>query len=120
MSGSGSVSGSGGQGAGPRAGIVEIAREGIGASVIKVRGLVKRYGEYEAVAGIDLDVHRGEIFALLGPNGAGKTTTLEMLEGYRRREAGSVSVLGVDPELATLDWRSRIGLVLQTSKMPRS
>jgi ABC-2 type transport system ATP-binding protein len=87
-------------------------------TVIEVRGLVKRYGAHEAVAGIDLDVERGEIFALLGPNGAGKTTTLEMLEGYRRRDAGSVTVLGVDPEQATLDWRSRIGLVLQASKMP--
>ena len=87
-------------------------------SVIQVRGLVKRYGEYAAVAGIDLEVREGEIFALLGPNGAGKTTTLEMLEGYRRRDGGSVSVLGIDPEHATLEWRSRIGLVLQSSRMP--
>jgi ABC-2 type transport system ATP-binding protein len=87
-------------------------------SVIEVRGLVKRYGEYAAVAGIDLDVREGEIFALLGPNGAGKTTSLEILEGYRRRDAGSVSVLDVDPEHATLEWRSRIGLVLQSSRMP--
>ena len=70
------------------------------------------------MAGIDLDVREGEILALLGPNGAGKTTTLEMLEGYRRRDGGSVSVLGVDPEHATLEWRSRIGLVLQSSRMP--
>ncbi len=89
-----------------------------GAPVIEVRGLVKRYGDHAAVAGIDLDVFPGEIFALLGPNGAGKTTTLEMLEGYRNRDEGSVTVLGVDPEQATLAWRSRIGLVLQTSQMP--
>ncbi len=86
--------------------------------VVEVTGLVKRYGDHAAVDGIDLDVREGEIFALLGPNGAGKTTTLEMLEGYRIRDGGSVSVLGVDPEHATLEWRSRIGLVLQTSKMP--
>ena len=86
--------------------------------VISVRGLVKSYGDYQAVAGIDLDVREGEIFALLGPNGAGKTTTLEMLEGYRRRDAGTVTVLGRDPEEATLDWRARIGLVLQASTMP--
>jgi ABC-2 type transport system ATP-binding protein len=86
--------------------------------VIEVRGLVKRYGDHVAVGGVDLDVFAGEIFALLGPNGAGKTTTLEMLEGYRHRDEGSVSVLGDDPEQATLAWRARIGLVLQTSQMP--
>ena len=89
-----------------------------GAPVIEVRGLVKRYGDHVAVGGVDLDVLAGEIFALLGPNGAGKTTTLEMLEGYRHRDEGSVSVLGDDPEQATLAWRARIGLVLQTSQMP--
>ncbi|MDH3753156.1 MAG: ABC transporter ATP-binding protein [Acidimicrobiia bacterium] len=88
------------------------------AAVIEVRGLVKHYGDHAAVGGVALDVFEGEVFALLGPNGAGKTTMLEMLEGYRRRDRGSVSVLGVDPEQATLAWRSRIGLVLQTSKMP--
>jgi ABC-2 type transport system ATP-binding protein len=87
-------------------------------AVIEVDGLVKRYGDFAAVAGVDLTVRRGEIFALLGPNGAGKTTTLEMLEGYRHRDDGSISVLGVDPQHATLEWRSRIGLVLQTSQMP--
>ncbi len=85
---------------------------------IETRGLTKRYGDHVAVDGIDLDVFVGEIFALLGPNGAGKTTALEMLEGYRRRDSGSLSVLGVDPEDSTLEWRSRIGLVLQESKMP--
>ena len=64
---------------------------------ISVRGLRKAYGDNVAVAGVDLDVHRGEVFALLGPNGAGKTTTVEILEGYRQRDAGEVTVLGSDP-----------------------
>ncbi len=89
-----------------------------GPVVLEATGLVKRYGDHAAVDGIDLAIHEGEVFALLGPNGAGKTTALEILEGYRQRDEGTVSVLGVDPEQATLDWRSRIGLVLQTSKMP--
>ncbi|MEU8265431.1 ABC transporter ATP-binding protein [Micromonospora sp. NPDC048999] len=80
---------------------------------ISVRGLRKAYGDNVAVAGVDLDVHRGEVFALLGPNGAGKTTTVEILEGYRQRDAGEVRVLGVDPAHATPDWRSRVGTVLQ-------
>ena len=73
-------------------------------TVINVRGLAKTYGEHVAVAGIDLTVHRGEVFALLGPNGAGKTTTVEILEGYRGRDAGTVSVLGVDPARAGRAW----------------
>jgi ABC-2 type transport system ATP-binding protein len=81
--------------------------------VIAVRGLRKRYGELEAVAGIDLTVAVGEVFALLGPNGAGKTTTVEILEGYRRRSAGDVSVLGVDPESGGRPLRERIGIVSQ-------
>ena len=68
--------------------------------VVSVRGLVKRYGSHEAVAGIDLQVRRGEIFAFLGPNGAGKTTTVEILEGMRPRTGGVVSVLGQDPATA--------------------
>ncbi|WP_327034207.1 ABC transporter ATP-binding protein [Micromonospora ureilytica] len=80
---------------------------------ISVRGLRKAYGDNVAVAGVDLDVHRGEVFALLGPNGAGKTTTVEILEGYRRRDAGEVSVLGKDPAHPDADWRSRVGIVLQ-------
>jgi ABC-2 type transport system ATP-binding protein len=80
---------------------------------ISVRGLRKAYGDNVAVAGVDLDVHRGEVFALLGPNGAGKTTTVEILEGYRHRDAGEVSVLGVDPAQPDADWRSRVGIVLQ-------
>ncbi|MGC4887427.1 ABC transporter ATP-binding protein [Micromonospora sp. DT227] len=80
---------------------------------ISVRGLRKTYGDNVAVAGVDLDVHRGEVFALLGPNGAGKTTTVEILEGYRHRDAGEVRVLGVDPAHADADWRARVGIVLQ-------
>ena len=84
-------------------------------SAVEVRGLHKRYGAKRAVDGLDLTVHRGEIFAILGPNGAGKTTTVEILEGFRDRDAGSVSVLGVDPSTADRSWRSRIGIVLQTA-----
>jgi ABC-2 type transport system ATP-binding protein len=80
---------------------------------IRVTGLRKTYRGVAAVDGLDLSVHRGECFALLGPNGAGKTTTVEILEGYRSRTAGEVRVLDVDPARATLDWRSRIGIVLQ-------
>ena len=72
--------------------------------VVSVHGLVKRYGSREAVAGIDLEVRRGEIFACLGPNGAGKTTTVEILEGFGQRTEGQVSVLGHDP--ATASWLS--------------
>jgi len=73
------------------------------------------YGDLEAVGGIDLEVSRGEVFAFLGPNGAGKTTTVEILEGYLKRTAGEVSVLGIDPEHAGSDWRERVGVVLQES-----
>jgi ABC-2 type transport system ATP-binding protein len=86
-------------------------------SVISVRGLRKSYGEFEAVGGIDLEVERGEIYAFLGPNGAGKTTTVEILEGYRNRSAGEVSVLGADPAKADRAWRERIGIVLQQCRM---
>jgi ABC-2 type transport system ATP-binding protein len=87
-----------------------------GEPVVSVRGLVKKYGRREAVAGIDLQVHRGEIFAFLGPNGAGKTTTVEILEGFRTRTAGDVTVLGVDPAVAGGAWRDRVGVVLQESE----
>jgi ABC-2 type transport system ATP-binding protein len=84
--------------------------------VVSVHGLVKRYGSHEAVAGIDLEVRRGEIFAFLGPNGAGKTTTVEILEGFQQRTAGQVSVLGQDPATAGGGWRDRVGVVLQESE----
>ncbi len=82
---------------------------------IRVRGLTKTYGATTAVDGLDLDIEQGEVFALLGPNGAGKTTTVEVLEGFRDRDAGEVDVLGQDPATAGLAWRDRIGIVLQTS-----
>jgi len=82
---------------------------------VQVRGLVKRYGDTTAVAGLDLEIQHEEVFALLGPNGAGKTTTVEVLEGYRRADAGEVRVLGEDPASAGREWRARIGIVLQTS-----
>jgi len=85
-------------------------------TAISVAGLRKRYGSHEAVRGIDFEVAAGEVFGFLGTNGAGKTTTIEILEGYRGRTAGEVSVLGVDPARATRAWRARIGLVLQESE----
>ena len=85
-------------------------------TAISVRGLVKSYGGVEAVRGISFDVAVGEVFGLLGPNGAGKTTTVEVLEGYRRRDAGEVEVLGFDPGRAETAFRERIGIVLQSSQ----
>jgi len=85
--------------------------------VISISGLRMSYGETEAVRGIDLEVNRGEVFAFLGPNGAGKTTTVEILEGYRRRSGGEVTVLGEDPERAGRQWRERIGIVLQSGRL---
>ena len=84
-------------------------------TAIEVQGLHKSYGEHEAVRGIDFEVRRGEVFGLLGPNGAGKTTTVEILEGYRTRTAGTVSVLGHDPAARDPDLRARVGIVLQSS-----
>ncbi len=84
------------------------------ALAIEVSALRKRYGEYEAVRGIDITVRRGEVFGLLGPNGAGKTTTVEILEGYRTRTSGEVSVLGYDPAGRSIELRRRIGIVLQS------
>jgi ABC-2 type transport system ATP-binding protein len=95
---------------------LEDTHEGADELVIEVSDLRMRYGPFEAVRGIDLQVRRGEIFAFLGPNGAGKTTTVEILEGYRRRTGGTVRVLDEDPQGAGPDWRARIGVVLQESE----
>jgi ABC-2 type transport system ATP-binding protein len=82
-------------------------------TAIRVEGLRKNYGQLIAVDGIDLEIGTGEVFALLGPNGAGKTTTVEILEGFRHRDGGTVAVLGVDPARGGRPWRARIGIVLQ-------
>ena len=84
---------------------------------IEVSGLRKAYGNLEAVRGVDFAIEEGEVFGLLGPNGAGKTTTVEILEGYRDRDAGEVRVLGHDPKRPGPDFRERIGVVLQQSEM---
>ena len=89
------------------------------AAAIEVHDLVKRYGAFEAVRGIDVTVRRGEVFGLLGPNGAGKTTTVEILEGYRERSEGEVSVLGHDPGARDRALRQRIGIVLQSGGIYR-
>jgi ABC-2 type transport system ATP-binding protein len=86
-------------------------------TAIAVSGLKKAYGSLEAVRGVDFEIETGEVFGLLGPNGAGKTTTVEILEGYRPRDAGDVSVLGHDPERPGSDFRQRIGVVLQQSEL---
>jgi ABC-2 type transport system ATP-binding protein len=83
-------------------------------AAISIRGLGKRYGDFTAVDGLDLDIRRGEIFALLGPNGAGKTTTVEICEGYRSRDAGDVRVLGEDPARGRRTWKAQLGIVLQS------
>jgi ABC-2 type transport system ATP-binding protein len=84
-------------------------------AAVQVRDLHKRYGPLHAVDGVDLTIERGETFALLGPNGAGKSTTIEILEGYRRRTSGVVSVLGVDPDHGDLAWKARLGIVSQST-----
>ncbi len=86
-------------------------------NAVRVSDLRKSYGQVEAVRGASFEIRAGEVFGLLGPNGAGKTTTVEILEGYRRRDGGTVEVLGEDPERAGGDWRERIGVVLQSSAM---
>jgi ABC-2 type transport system ATP-binding protein len=86
----------------------------VSSAAIEVRDLHKNYGSFEAVKGIDIEVRKGEVFGLLGPNGAGKTTTVEILEGYRERSSGEVSVLGHDPQRRELALRKRIGIVLQS------
>ncbi|TFV87829.1 ABC transporter ATP-binding protein [Blastococcus sp. CT_GayMR16] len=83
-------------------------------AAISIRGLVKRYGDFVAVDGLDLDIRRGEIFALLGPNGAGKTTTVEICEGYRTQDAGAVHVLGENPSDGGRRWKAQLGIVLQS------
>jgi ABC-2 type transport system ATP-binding protein len=84
---------------------------------ISVRGLRKSYGALAAVQGVDFEIEQGEVFGLLGPNGAGKTTTVEILEGYRTRDAGEVTVLGHDPQSPGREFRQRIGVVLQQSEL---
>ncbi|HYZ79023.1 MAG TPA: ABC transporter ATP-binding protein [Gaiellaceae bacterium] len=86
-------------------------------TAIRVEELRKRYGSEEALRGISFEIEEGEVFGLLGPNGAGKTTTVEILEGYRRRDGGSVEVLGFDPQRAERRFRERIGVVLQQSQL---
>jgi len=89
-------------------------------SVVSVKGLVKRYGSYTAVKGIDFEVARGRVFGLLGPNGAGKTTTLECLEGLRKADEGSMSIAGCDPQLNKRGLRRKLGVQLQSSSLPGS
>ena len=86
-------------------------------NAIEVIELRKSYGATEAVRGVSFEIRAGEVFSLLGPNGAGKTTTVEILEGYRRRDGGTATVLGADPERAGGDWREQIGVVLQQSEL---
>jgi ABC-2 type transport system ATP-binding protein len=88
-------------------------------AVIQVSGLTKSYGDIRAVAGIDLRIGAGEVFAMLGPNGAGKTTTVEILEGYRRRDGGEVTVLGLDPGRQQRLLKAQIGIVLQSTGVDR-
>jgi ABC-2 type transport system ATP-binding protein len=86
----------------------------VGSPAIEVHDLHKAYGSVEALRGVSFQVQRGEVFGLLGPNGAGKTTTVEILEGYRRRSAGHVRVLGHDPATRDRDLQQRVGIVLQS------
>jgi ABC-2 type transport system ATP-binding protein len=85
-----------------------------GTVVLDVRDLQMRYGTKDVLSGVTFTARRGEVLALLGPNGAGKTTTIEILEGFRMRSAGEVSVLGIDPARGDETWRARIGVVLQS------
>lgn len=87
-------------------------------TAIRVSGLTKRYGSFEAVCGIDFEVPQGEVFGLLGPNGAGKTTTVEILEGLRPRTSGDVAVLGFDPAVQVRALKERIGVCLQATNLP--
>jgi len=85
------------------------------APIVQVENLRKTYGTFAAVDSVSFEIQRGETFALLGPNGAGKSTTIEILEGYRDRTGGNASVLGVDPGKGGLDWKARLGIVLQST-----
>jgi ABC-2 type transport system ATP-binding protein len=96
---------------------IGVAADPAAEPAIIVRGLRKSYGTTEVLRDIDFEVHANEVFGFLGPNGAGKTTTIEILEGYRRRSAGEVAVLGADPAHPSRDWRGRIGLVLQECEL---
>lgn len=87
-------------------------------AAISIRGLTKHYGSTQVLHAIDLEIPRGEMLAIVGPNAAGKTTLVEILEGYRDRDGGEVTVLGVDPARPTQRWRARIGIVLQTCELP--
>lgn len=84
-------------------------------AIVSVRDLRKSYGRFTALHGVTFDIARGETFALLGPNGAGKSTTIEILEGYRDRTGGEATVLGIDPQHGGLDWKARLGIVLQST-----
>ena len=84
-------------------------------AAISTRGVTKRYGAVTVVNGIDLEIESGQVYALLGPNGAGKTTLIEILEGYRERDAGEVSVLGFDPQRQRGELNRHVGIVLQRS-----
>ena len=95
-----------------------MAGTSVNSLAISVQGLRKSYGDFEAVRGIDFEVHSGEVFGLLGPNGAGKTTTVEILEGIRQCSAGKVSVLGFDPMVQTAQLKDRIGVCLQATNLP--
>ncbi|MFD1715316.1 ABC transporter ATP-binding protein [Amnibacterium flavum] len=92
--------------------------ESASAPVVSVAGLTKHYGEVEALRGVTFDIAPGETFALLGPNGAGKSTTIEILEGFRDRTAGDATVLGTDPTHGGIDWKARLGIVLQSTGEP--
>src|SRR3954467_2702009 len=100
--------------------MAERAAPPAGEPAIRVGGLRKAYGERQALDGVDLTVRRGEVLAVLGPNGAGKTTLVEILEGYRRADAGTVEVLGFDPALREREFRARIGIVLQETGVDAS